>query len=83
LHTRQSFFVAALLGALANPWPTVRLAAPPAVSIHAPQTSQGSGKGKGKGRYGARKPMQHVRTARPSASKPARRRRRATNLRRG
>jgi hypothetical protein len=42
-----------------------------------------SNRGKGKGRYGARKPMQHVRRTRAPAGKPARRRRRAANLRRG
>lgn len=42
-----------------------------------------SNHGKGKGRYGARKPVQHVRHSRAPAGKPARRRRRAANLRRG
>jgi hypothetical protein len=58
----------------------VRVIAPPAFRDAGSGPSRRSGKGKG--RHGARKPMQHVRTARPPAGKTARRRRRAANLRR-
>lgn len=50
---------------------------------HTPAGGRSRHSGKGKGRHGARKPVQHVRTARPAAGKAARRRRRAANLRRG